>query len=741
MLLKGQRFCLRHAGLVTALFFISSLLVLSQVSKMKIVFTAEDLAGDGFQSAIELKEIKERFQEGVTSTLFITPSTAQATFSVEELCAIRDWYSTLRVSLPDLKMTFSTFDFKWPVQTSPTRVSYRNILDLDCRKNVLFNPLKEVKDQLDSSPFGLAPEYQNQFSLLFQFIFHDSTTSKFGSFDPALVQSLRQSVEKDLLPRVSGIQPHWVGPADYQWYVLEGFKFSKWINLIMMLLIILCLRIFAGTWKAGLLYCATLIMTAIWIFGLKGLFGSSFDVLSTGLILILGISSLEDFVFICGEMIKGKTWKTSFRKILVPGSLTSVTTFIGFISLCVSDLEAIRRMGLWAAIGTVLECGIIFFILPAIFKTLRYKKTWAKSNKYFDYLKNTTEKTFSRKFAYFACLVFPLGFLMMKNFDYNESPQNIFPKDQEYRVSLDKLEKSKGWLGVASLLFDQKLSYEEAEMVIQLLLKDQWIRDFVVRYESPASIINWIEEQKTLPKQDARVHFNISGLHDTYVDNGDGLRSIFYLKETSVNSIELLKTKIASICQSKCHLAGEVVAYSDFSKLVPKSFMESLLVSLIFVSLVIWAVAIAVDQEKQIVSLLLSSFWGPFFMITVMGALHTRIDFWKSIFASVLVGLAGDNAIQYLHTSRKKNLGHGISDKGASSILTGSLMASISLVYLGSYFSSPKLFGVILFVGLLAVLAGDLWLLKCLLASNVNNKIEDKSLGHEVTSSVGSSKI
>lgn len=92
------------------------------------------------------------------------------------------------------------------------------------------------------------------------------------------------------------------------------------------------------------------------------------------------------------------------------------------------------------------------------------------------------------------------------------------------------------------------------------------------------------------------------------------------------------------------------------------------------------------------------------------------MDFLKCIFASVLVGLTGDNAIQYLFASGRRPLTEGIHRRGAASILTNFFMAGTAMMYLASYFDPPKVFGVIMASGLIAALIGDLWLLSGLLS-------------------------
>jgi predicted RND superfamily exporter protein len=184
------------------------------------------------------------------------------------------------------------------------------------------------------------------------------------------------------------------------------------------------------------------------------------------------------------------------------------------------------------------------------------------------------------------------------------------------------------------------------------------------------------------------------------------------VNDTSSERIDELKKAIDKICEGKCHLGGEIVAYSEFAKLVPQTLMKGLMTSLLLVGLVLSVIAVAQNKGKYLFTCLISSYWGAFFTIFILEVFNSQVDFWKAIFASILVGLAGDNTIQFLFASENKTIDDGISERGVPSIITSVFMALTSLIYLFSYYSSPRTFGIILSLGILSILFGDLWLFK-----------------------------
>lgn len=710
----------KNSKLTLAIFAIITLFLFSNLNKMKIVFSAEDLAGQGFPSADELKNIKARYLDGVTSLFILAPPEGQFTFTTEELCKIRKWYSIKRNTTPELLSSLSTFDFKEIKRIKKddnTKLVVNNLLDLDCENIQLKTDPREARSILNDSPFAMAQEKKEHLSILFQFVFKDSTTSKFGSFDPALIKDLRESVQSDLATIVPHAKVYWMGAADYQWYILEGFKFSRYVNLAMIIFMLVSLRVFFGTWKAGFIYTSTLFISAIWLFGLKGFVGSSYDVLATGLILLLAISSLEDFTFTCYDQIHSRDWRKSVLKIAVPSFYTSLSTILGFWSLRSSSVEAVQRMGSWAAWGALVQWIMIFVFIPSLLQQFPKLRLWGDEKKALgiSFFSHSAFKSLPKRISLISLIIYPLALLFYFNINYNESPNNIFPAKQEYSQSIDYILKSKGWLSSASLLFEKNISKDKMHSIVKSILETPEGMELVVKHESSWEIKKWLEVRGNIDSLESESYFNMSKAHDQLVDENNQERVLFYLKKDKVESITSFRDVIARICQKDCHLGGEVIAYADFAALVPRSLVSSLFSSIFEVSMVICFIAFAQRKEKYIPSLLLSAFWGPFFVIMMLGVFNTTLDFWKSIFASILIGLAGDNAVHFLFGSENKSIDAGIEEHGGASIITALLMAIGALIYLGSYYKSPREFGVILSVGLLASLFGELWLFQGLM--------------------------
>jgi len=94
-----------------------------------------------------------------------------------------------------------------------------------------------------------------------------------------------------------------------------------------------------------------------------------------------------------------------------------------------------------------------------------------------------------------------------------------------------------------------------------------------------------------------------------------------------------------------------------------------------------------------------------------------RINFLTCTFVSVLVGISGDNAIQYLYGKRYRNatLLEGINQRGGGSVRIALSMIAATSVFFFSYFQPARTLAMLLCIGLSLNLLGDLWLLKGLL--------------------------
>ena len=160
--------------------------------------------------------------------------------------------------------------------------------------------------------------------------------------------------------------------------------------------------------------------------------------------------------------------------------------------------------------------------------------------------------------------------------------------------------------------------------------------------------------------------------------------------------------------------SGELIAYSEFAQSVPRALLRSLVSCLLLVALVVGFVARA--RRVPVTPILVASAWGPAAILCVLAVSQLPVTFLTCVFAGVLVGLTGDNALQYVFARPRESVSAGAAVRGSVSIRVAVVMSLCSLVVLGSAFVASRRLGLVLGLGLIASLIGDLWILRSLLA-------------------------
>jgi predicted RND superfamily exporter protein len=196
------------------------------------------------------------------------------------------------------------------------------------------------------------------------------------------------------------------------------------------------------------------------------------------------------------------------------------------------------------------------------------------------------------------------------------------------------------------------------------------------------------------------------------------IRAVAYVEDIELLSLERTLAELRQVSgDAGGSVAGELVTYAEFAERVPSTLYRSLGTCLLLVGLLMLSLLVALRIPRKSV-ILLSAFWGSALLIALLWLLRVPLTFLTCIFASVLVGLTGDNVIQYVFATRREGLGAGLRRRGGASILVAVCMALASLVFMGSAFVPSRTLGMLLALGFIASVAGDLWILRGLLAGS-----------------------
>ncbi|HUP56823.1 MAG TPA: hypothetical protein VM598_05175 [Bdellovibrionota bacterium] len=712
--------CVTRPWTTVLAFLVATVALTLALAQMKIELSIYELVDPNFPGTARLQEMRRDFGDGNTIMLFVGPAQSGARLTGRQLCSIRDWgleewgrnREVIDVASPfDLRESRFIDDRHW----------YPNLLVPDCDSDAPAD-----LEVLKGSPWQLTMSDEKLRDVALQFTFRDSAVpGAFGRFDPGVVGEVVQSAEKRLLARDPSLTMRMNGESAFSWHFQRMLMRDFLLNLMILVVLVVFFRVFYGTWKSGLLFSLTLVMTGAASYGAMALLGSPLDLLTNNLFLMNCVAGIEDFLFViyafrrAGPGASQKTLIGCFRRLAVPAFFTSLTTMIGFGSLVTSDLTIIRRFGLWAAWAVFAEWATTFLFLPALIRLFPEGTSWVGA-------KAPLQRQFARLESFAApgwmrwagTGLFALGVAGFFFLNYDENPTETFRASHPHSKSFQYLRETRGWESMIFVVFPSRVAVVEAggEKGVRELLARVAQDPNVRKVDDSASVEDFLTRDHS--EGDTRMvkwAFHRTDAYRKYVSERGQIRAAVYLKDSKLSEVGRTIAAIDEVCRGRCHASGESAVLHEFSLRVSRTLVESFIVSVLLVSLILCLLARALGQWPSAWKLVYSSIWSPVVMIGAIAVFQVQVNLITSIFAAVIVGLTGDNAIQYLFASRDRELSEGIHERAGATVQLLLLLSLSSLIFLGASMVPIRTLGILFATGFFVTLAGDLWLLKGLL--------------------------
>lgn len=666
-----------------------------QMKHTKVHVAMTDLIDKKLPSSKNYRFLKDEFK--LKNQIFVLIKSNQSILTKNELQYFQDLTNEYQ-SIDYVNQTISPHRIAIP-KTTATHLNYYRLIDnANFKKSFeifISSPWQNILISNSSSDYGLEVHFEDA-----------KETNKFGSFDPKAISNFLKRLRNDL----KDYDFKTVGTSIFTFYAFKGVQHNFKLNLLFFLIIILVFKFLFKTWKSGILFITTIIWSGVILHGLMAYLNMPLEILSSGLLTMIVVASLEDYFFICHESQKGKNLSSTFKELISPSFLTSLTTILGFGSLYFSDIEIVQRFGVFAAIGAFIEWTATFFLLPSLIKTFNINSLTnieLKTSNFFIY--KLFNKKVSFKFILPFFILFPISFLISNNLKVSDSPLSLFPKDHKIIEDFNYLKSSRDWESQASLIFPLEISKQEKEEILIQVNNIENIKQIESKEETEKFITNSGKEKYTKAILN---DFNTSNLSERYQSHLLNERVIIYIKDSNYNVLIETKKKIESICMEKCQLIGEIIAYSEFMEQIPLGFIKSLGSSLLMVALVLLILSF-IKKIKYPFFFVLSNLWGPSALIFLMWIFDLKINFLSCIFITMMVGLTGDNGIQFLWAHRpNSNKTSGIEYHQKCAIQMGILLSLSCLIFTLSYFNPPREFGPIMAIAFLLSLFGDISLSK-----------------------------
>lgn len=673
----------------TWVFFIFALTIVFSfwgLSRLKKELKLYDLEDPNFHSTIVLQKTKHEFRAPQIVTFIFSPVK-----TISDICSINQIFG--HTTSEGITSVQYMSDFRAPKYIQD-KVWFPKLLELKCEEAT---PLESAEKFLTEYRTYLPNPSKN---------FHEYTVSvKFE--DDKSISTYIKTINK-LAPEKLNV--YILGNAAAKSFINEAFQRDLMKQGLVILLILILFRVAFGSLKGGFIFCGTLVVTIIITHGLMGLFNVPLDLLNSNLFLITAIAAVEDFLFL--SQYRSQDWRDTFKTLIVPCFFTSFTTFIGFLSLCTSDLAIIQRFGLWGGIATMVEWSVLFVLMPALgiyFPSLVHwvkqeGQTFSKITNYLSIFK--IPKWGSR----LLMIIFVLCPFAIQLWNSPENKNEAFQPEHQVRKSIEYLKKNNEFEGMVEIIFketdkDQILPYLESlkshPNISGIDVMDTRIQKLTAGFP---------EYTQSMLRRDM-ISFKV---FDHYLSLFNKERAFVLIKSIDTKILSETIKDLEIGCKTvRCSVSGEDAVYAEYSQKVAPTLLESFLVSLILVGFILYGLC-KYTKNPDFFPLFISSIFGPLMMIPIIAVLQIPLSITTSIFAAVIVGLTGDNAIQYIFASNKSTL-EGMELRGRGSALLIIFLVTSSLIFLFSELRPFQQLGILFAFGFFMSFVGDLWILRFLL--------------------------
>jgi predicted RND superfamily exporter protein len=671
------------------------------LSRLKLDLDIYESFDPDFRSSRDLHALRRSYRENsqlLVAFEFERPAAAR------ELCLLQRWERSVH-SMPDVKSVTSLWSQRGP-RSDGVKLWYPRKLADPCEQDPAVVPdVAGTFRDTPSSPFVSARGTRD---VLFDVTFAD------GAFRPGLVEETIRASERFLRDHGLTARVHGLGLSASRYHFLKIMYRDALLGLSVLVVLVLALRAIAGTWRSGVLLSLTLLLTAVVLYGGLGLAGIPVNILTNNLLLMTAVAGTADFLFVTQAQFS-EDLPASFTELAVPCFFTTLTTVLGFLSLNTSAVDLIQDFGTGAALGALLEWVMIFGALPALLRVTGQERPWIDRDRAWNFSR-LDRFVQLRPPAFTLALGVVLMVLAVPAFFFlndEDSPVENLPRGHEFRVSTEYFRKQFGWEGQVYVYFPTAPDVARSAEIVDRLAR----LPLVSKVEDPESIAaDWTRDQPPLRRELLRRELELSPLWRRYHSPSGELRLPLYLPAQNLRSLKRLRDEVAAICGVDCRLAGQRVVYLEYGETITRTMIESFAVSLLLVVATLGWLLKRQGRLSAFVPVAISALLGPGITLTLMALLQVPVTLVTSIFLAVMVGLAGDNAIQYL-LAGGPDLEAGIDRRAVASVLVTGVMIAGSALFLLQTLSPMRILGGLFMVGFLINILGDLWGLRGLLGA------------------------
>jgi predicted RND superfamily exporter protein len=432
--------------------------------------------------------------------------------------------------------------------------------------------------------------------------------------------------------------------------VLELLSF--FLLVIPPLVIALLLAVFfstIGDFRLSALAIVPAALGSLWTFGLIFGLGTEIDIVTVIVpIFIVVMGSADGLHFVTHFQEEADRTadpvarvSSALRQVGVPMILTTISTAAGFIALLATDVQPIRQLGLFTAIGIVFAGIISFFSLPALLSHLEVKarhRTSLLGPRVTRAIKSAVRTRVPALVITIVLLIFAI--LTIPTLRVNPDQLFFFKDDDPVRLAFEKTEDLFGGATPLAGEFAFDPSDPEASIAaINAVSADLQELDGVRRVFSVADVAAALPPDQLAAVLSGQVNLPVGDMV-----SDDGLR--FLLLPADFTTEDLGRWLVFADEHEEIRvITGMPVVWDEIARLVLRAQATSLIVAYILVAAML---ALAYRRVREtIISLVPITLT----ILTVLGFLAVsgiQLNLLTAVISSIVIGVGIDYAIHYV---------------------------------------------------------------------------------------------
>jgi uncharacterized protein len=543
-------------------------------------------------------------------------------------------------------------------------------------------------------------------------------------------------------------------------YVAETEKNLKKYLLASFLIIFITLFILFRSIKEILLPIASIIIAITWTLAITASFHYPLDVISSLLPPILAVICMSNVIHISfkfreelkASLSKEEALKKTFKEIGLATFLTSLTTAIGFFSLCITDILPIKMFGFFAGIGVLLSFIITAGFTWSVYVGFSSISTggWVKSNTWNSFLTNLLLTLLKHKKTVLSIMVVMMiaAIYFIGKIQINSSLLQEIPRENPVLKDFHFIEEN--FSGTRP--FEMELVLKDTAdsfLNIDALKEINEIENFIENscgvgfLISPLTFIksaNKIFSERegfgyVLPdsQEELNQHLHYISIssqgHEILkylTSDGKNLRLSGRLPDISTKEFEVLKDKIDKFFRvNKKSINYKVTGSSVLFDKIPYSLINNMFygitIGLVFISLLGF---ILFRSFQMALIILIPNLIPLLFMAAVMGAFGILLKADTSIVFAIALGIAIDDTIHFIsrfkiELSKGRTVPYAVKrtflTTGKAIVVTTIILASGFMTLLLSSFGGTFYIGLLVSLSLAFAMLADLTFVPLLL--------------------------